>query len=556
MICAITISFAIFIVACGKKEGDNVETPDSMLAELQAKVDEYASVVLEADLSHLTEREKQLVQKLAEAGEICDAIFWQQSCHDAITVRDSLSKLTDAQSKLMLELVNIYYGPYDKMNEYKRFVGNGAEKRPGGGGFYPEDMTKEEFEKHIADNPKDKADFESLYTVIVRDENKNLKAIPYHQYYKETEKLATLLDEAAELCDNPSFKKYLKLRAEAIRTDQYFKSDWAWMELKDNNIDVIIGPIESYEDAFYNYKTSYEVVVMVKDVEATKELEMFKQAIDECQKQLPWDKKYYVKVQASGAVLQMVNVTFYAGDCNKSSKTIAAALPNDPAVYEKTGGKKSMFKNLMEAKFDKILKPISDIMLAPDMRQYVSRKHMISFVTLHEISHNLGRGYVYNNEKLTVKSALKEKYSPIEELKADICAMYALKILVEQGKYTQEDLTQSIVTYIAGLFRSMRFGAESAHGIANFIQFRYLLENGAITKTSEGYYTFNKDKFFEVVANLAKFALEVEADGDYKRASEMIEKYGNSTPEIMAEFEKVKSVPTDLNLKGFKLGNK
>jgi hypothetical protein len=276
---------------------------------------------------------------------------------------------------------------------------------------------------------------------------------------------------------------------------------------------------------------------------------MFKQSISDYQNQLPWDKKYYVPAQADGTVLQMVNVTYFGGDCNKASKTIASALPNDPAVYEKKGGKKSMFKNIMEAKFDKIVKPIADIMITPEMRQYVSKQHMISFVTLHEIAHNLGRGYVYQNENLTVKAALKEKYSPIEELKADICGMFAQKVLFDQGKYTQEDLTKAMVTYVAGLFRSMRFGAESSHGIANFIQFRYLLEKGAISKDSQGFYTFNNDKFFQVVSELGKFALEVESEGDYKKASEFVAKYGNVTPEIMAEFDKVKSVPRDLILK-------
>jgi hypothetical protein len=559
-ILAIVVPFAMF--SCGNKEEKVVENSDTKqkIAAIQAEIDKFAPVKIEADLSHLTEREKQLVAKLAEAGKICNDIFWHQSSHDAIAVRDSLAKLNDDFSKKTLELVNIYYGPYDKMNEYKRFVDFkvgtfGAEKRPATGGFYPEDMTKEEFEKHISENPADKEAFESLYTVIVRDENKKLKAIPYNEYYnqydKSIEKLVKLLAEAAELCDNPSLKKYLELRAEAIKTDKYFDSDWAWMDLQDNNIDVVIGPIESYEDGLYNYKTAHEAVVMVKDVEGTKELEMFKNSIGEFQNQLPWDKKYYVPAQVGGTVLQMMNVVYFGGDCNKATKTIAAALPNDPNVYEKKGGKKSMYKNMMEAKFDKVLKPIADIMLAPELREFVSKKHLVSFVTLHEVSHNLGRGFVYNSAKnapeVSVRAALKEKYSPAEELKADIISMYSHRILFNEGKISQEELKKAIVTYIGGLFRSMRFGAESAHGIANFIQFRYLLEKGAIQKTNEGFYTFDNNVFFDKVSDLTKLILTIQADGDYKKATELIEKYGNSTPEIMAEFEKVKSVPADLN---------
>jgi tetratricopeptide (TPR) repeat protein len=536
-----------FVISCGGNKEETMDTTNPRIAELQVLVDEYAPVKVEADINHLTERERLLVAKLAEAAKVCDDIFWLQSSHDALAIRDSLAKMNDDESNLLLKLVSIYYGPYDKMNEYKRFVGTGPDRRPDGGGFYPEDMTKEEFENHIKNNPQDKDAFEDLYTVIVRDENKKLKSVSYYEYYKDLEKLAKLLDEAVELCDNTSLKTYLQLRARAFRINNYFESDWAWMDLKDNNIDVIIGPIESYEDGIFNYKTSFEAVVFVKDINATKELDMYKESISKFQENLPWDKKYFVSAQADGTVLQIGNVVAYTGYCNKASKTIAAALPNDPAVYEKKGGKKSMYKNIMEAKFDKILKPIADIMIAPDMAKYVSKHQMMSFVTLHEISHNLGRGYVYKQPKLTVKAALKEKYSPLEECKADICAVVNQKVLFDLGKITKDDMRDAMVTYVAGLFRSMRFGAESAHGIANFIQFRYLLEKGGIEKTADGYFTFNEEKFFQAATMLAKEVLELQSNGDYKRASALVENYGKATPEIMKEFERVKSVPRDLN---------
>ena len=542
----LTLFCAVIIFMASCKKGDDVQTPDS-LAELQAKIDEYAPIAVTADVSHLTKREMLLLEKLAEAGRICDALFWQQSSHDAIAIRDSIAKLTDARSKLMQQLVNIHYGPYDKMNENARFVGNGPANRPPGGGFYPEDMTKEEFENHIKNNPQDKAAFENFYTVIVRDENRNLKAISYYEYYQEMERLAKLLEEAAELCDNPSLKNYLLLRAKAFRTNQYFESDWAWMDLKDNNIDVVIGPIESYEDGLFNYKTAFEAKILVKDIAATKELDMYKKNIAKFQNNLPWDKKYFVPAQVDGTVLQIVNVVGYYGDCNKGTKSIASALPNDPAVYEVKGGKKSMYKNMIEAKFDKILKPIAEIMIAPDMAQYVCRKQMMSFVTLHEVAHNLGRGYVFGQPNLTVRAALKDKYSPIEECKADICAVISQKVLFDLGIRTQEEIRDAMVTYVAGLFRSMRFGAQSAHGVANFIQFRYLLEKGGIEKTADGHYTFNQEKFFQAAAELAKEVLELQAEGDYQRAAALVDNYGAATPEIMKEFERIKSVPRDIN---------
>jgi len=539
-------AISFLIISCGGNKTEDAMETNPRLAELQALVDEYAPIKVEADISHLTERERLLIAKLAEAAKVCDDLFWLQSSHDALATREAVSAMNDAEGQLLQQLVNIYYGPYNKMDEYKRFVGEGPDRRPEGGGFYPLDMTKEEFESHIKANPKDKVSFEDLYTVIVRDEASNLKAVSYYDYYKDLEKLAKLIDEAVELCDEPTLKNYLILRAKAFRTNQYFESDWAWMDVT-GNIDVVIGPIESYEDGLFNYKTAFEAVVFVKDIEATKELDMYKANISKFQEALPWDKKYFVSAQADGTVLQIGNVVAYTGDCNKATKSIAAALPNDPAVYEKRGGKKSMYKNLMEAKFEKILKPIADIMIAPDMAKYVSKHQMMSFVTLHEISHNLGRGYVYKNPKLTVKAALKEKYSPIEECKADICAVVSQKVLFDLGVITKDDMRDAMVTYVAGLFRSMRFGAQSAHGIANFIQYRYLLENGGISKTTEGYYTFEEEKFFQVASKLAKEVLELQAEGDYKKATALVDNYGKATPEIMKEFERVKSVPRDLN---------
>ncbi|HOQ49200.1 MAG TPA: peptidase, partial [Candidatus Kapabacteria bacterium] len=395
--------------------------------------EQFAKIEITADVSHLSQRERALLEKLIEAGKLCDAIFWKQSSHDAIAVRDSLIKLNTEEAKIFLEYVNINYGPYDVLNENVRFVGVGPEKRPPGGGFYPEDITKEEFENHIKNNPKDKEAFESQYSVIVR-ENGGLKAIPYHHYYPETEKLAKLLEEAAELADNPTLKNYLILRAKATRTDDYYESDMAWMDIENSNIDVIIGPIENYSDALYNYKTAYEAVVMVKDIEASKELEMFQKHIPDFQNNLPYDKKFIEPVKTEKEILQIVNVVYFGGDCQKGTKTIAAALPNDPRVHETKGGKKSMFKNMMEAKFKTIVVPIANEIIAPELRGYVDSKAFTSFVTLHEVSHTLGRGYVYGSKDLTVRKALKERYSAIEETKADILSMFNHQTLLKLGK--------------------------------------------------------------------------------------------------------------------------
>jgi len=524
--------------------------PQPELSEQAKKIkqlsEQFAKIEITADVSHLSQREQALLEKLIEAGKLCDAIFWKQSSHDAIAVRDSLIKLNTEEAKIYLEYVNINYGPYDVLNENVRFVGIGPEKRPPCGGFYPEDMTKEEFENHIKNNPQDKEAFESQYNVIVR-ENGGLKAIPYHQYYPETEKLAKLLEEAAELADNATLKNYLLLRAKAIRTDDYYESDMAWMDIENSNIDVIIGPIENYQDALYNYKTAYEAVVMVKDIEASKELEMFQKHIPDFQNNLPYDKKYIEPVKTEKEILQIVNVVYFGGDCQKGTKTIAAALPNDPRVHETKGGKKSMFKNMMEAKFKTIVVPIANEIISPEFRKYVDSKAFTSFVTLHEVSHTLGRGFVYGSKELTVRKALKERYSAIEETKADILSMYNHQTLLKLGKLDNEYIRKAIVTYIAGLYRSLRFGTNSAHGQANLIQLNYLREKGAIVRNQDGTFSYDEQKFFDGVAGLANLILTTQAQGDYNKAGEIIEKYGKVNDEIRSTVERLKDIPRDIN---------
>ncbi len=537
-------TFALAMISCNKTKTTDNLTPEEQ--KVKALTEKFAPVKITADMSHLTEREKQLVEVLVDAAKLSDIIFWKQTSFDGIAVRDSLKKLNTPGAKVMLDYVNINYGPYDVMNEQVRFVGKGSAERFPGGAYYPVDMTKKEFEDHIKANPADKDAFESQYTVIVR-ENGKLKAVPYHEYYPEIKQLADKLDKAAELADNVTLKAYLKARAEAFRTDDYYTSDLAWMDIKDSNIDIVIGPIENYDDAMFNYKTAYEAVVMIKDFEASKELDMFKAHIQDFQSRLPIDKKFITPVKTENEILQIVNVAYFAGDCQSGTKTIAAALPNDPKVIEVKGGKKSMYKNMMEAKFEKSVKPIGDIILAPAHRQYVDKKAFTSFVTLHECSHTLGRGFVFGSNDLTIRKALKERYSTIEETKADILSMLNHKHLVDMGLYKKDDINKAIATYIAGLYRSLRFGMNEAHGQANLIQLNFLRATGGIKQNSDGTYTYDENTFFAKVSELATLVLNCEVLGNYEEAGKIMEKYGKPNAEITKTVEKLKNIPSDIN---------
>lgn len=535
----------VVLFSCKEKAKEQTMEVKDTLPSIEERIKAFAPVTIEVDLSNLSERERKVVELLVEAGQLADAIFWKQTSPDAIAIRDSLSQLNTPEAQNLLKLVNIFYGPYDLVFEGRRFVGTGPEFKPKGANFYPLDLTKEEFEKYIQNHPDQKSELESQYTIVIRDGNK-LKAIPYHQIYPEVEQIARKLEEAADYCDNPTLRNYLILRAKALRTDDYFESDMAWMDINGSKIDVVIGPIENYEDALFNYKTAYEAIVMVKDEEGTKELEMFEKNLDYFEHNLPYDKKYIRKTAGKGNVLQIMNVVYFGGDCQAGTKTIANSLPNDPKVHELKGGKKSMFKNMMEAKFDKILKPIGERILDAELAKLVDKKSFTSFVTLHEVSHTLGRGFVYGNDTLPVRKALMERYSTIEECKADIVGMYNHKHLFEKKLITQDEYEKAKVTYIVGLFRSIRFGAEEAHGKANLIQLNFLEEKGVI-KYQKGKITLDLTKFLPAVEELARIVLTIEAEGDYKGAGDLLEKYGKMKDETKKIIEKLKDIPRDID---------
>lgn len=530
--------------SCGEKKNEE-ESMKQIDPPIPMRLKQFAQVKIEADLSHLTPREMQMIKILVRAGKFADAIFWKQNSPDGISIRDSLAALLKGDARAIHAYVLFHYGPYDAIYDNERFVGNGPEKKPLGANLYPLDLTKEEFNSYIQKYPNEKQELESQYTVVTR-ENGRLKAIPYYQAYPETEEIAKLLEEAATYCDNEYLKKYLLLRAADLRKGDFYESDMAWMDLKDNNIDIVIGPIENYIDGLFNYKTAYECILMVKDNEATKELEMFESLLDEFEHRLPVDSKYKRKTAGKGNILQIVNVVYFGGDCQAGIKTIATSLPNDPKVIETKGAKKSMFKNMMEAKFDKILKPIGNIILDKKQAEYVDKKAFTSFVTLHEVSHTLGLSYVYGQQDITVRKALQEKYSAIEECKADVLGMYNHKHLLNLKKIDAEYLEKAMITYLVGLFRSIRFGAEEAHGISNLIQLNYLAEKGAIL--------FQNDKvkvddtiFMDKIEELARLVLTIQAEGNYKAATELVDKYGKMNDKIKSILKKLESVPRDLN---------
>lgn len=521
------ISLAVFLTSC---------KTDS---EMQDKVDAFVEVELTTDINHLSAKEKQMLPLLFDAAQIMDDIFWLQAFGD----KDELfATINDEATRAF---ININYGPWERLKNNAPFV-EGYGEKPLGANFYPADMTSEEFEAFAAE------DKTSLYTIIKRNAEGSLEAVPYNEVYKEQyEKAAGLLRQAAELAEDEGLKNYLTLRAEALLTNDYLASDMAWMDMKTNNIDFIVGPIENYEDRLYNYKAAHEAFILIKDQEWSQKLSHFAALLPTLQQSLPVAPEYKAEVPGSGSDLGVYDAVFYAGDCNAGSKTIAINLPNDPTVHIEKGSRKLQLKNSMRYKFDKILVPISKIVIDEEQQKHVTFDAFFENTMFHEVSHGLGIKNTING-KGTVRSALKETYSPIEENKADILGLFMVSKLAEMGELGEKDLMDNYVTFMAGIFRSVRFGAASAHGKANMMRFYYFQEQEAFTRNPEtGTYKVDFDKMTQAMHSLAESILVIQGNGDYEGANRMLNEMGFIKEELQADLNRINNlnIPVDIRFK-------
>ncbi|QPG05225.1 Zn-dependent hydrolase [Salinimonas marina] len=497
----------------------------------------YHPVELNADLSHLSNNQKQMIAKLIDASKIMDALFWQQAFDEKQkTFMDSLSR---GEVK---HFANINYGPWDRLNGDAAFL-SGYDSKPAGAQFYPADMTKEEFEQ---------ADFEDkdgLYSLVRRDDNGKLYTVPYSQAYKkELTEASNLLLEAAKLAEDKSFANYLNLRAEALLNDDYLASDMAWMDMKSNAVELVLGPIETYEDQLFGYRAAFESYVLIKDKQWSDKLAKFAQFLPELQKGLPVADKYKAEMPGSDADLNAYDVVYYAGHSNAGSKTIAINLPNDEQVQLEKGTRRLQLKNAMQAKFEHILKPISDELIVPEQREHITFDAFFANTMFHEVAHGLGIKNTIN-DKGTVRGALKEHASALEEGKADILGLYMIQSLLEKGEIPEGTLEDYYVTFMAGIFRSVRFGASSAHGKANMIRFNFFAEKGAFEKTDDGMYRVNMDKMGDAVKALSQVILTYQGDGDYQGVSQLVEKMGVIKPELAKDLAKLEkaNIPVDIH---------
>lgn len=532
-------ALAAATIGCTSQTTDETASTTTETAQttdpLKQKLDMYTTVRLTSDLSQLTEKERQMIPLLIEAGKIMDKLFW----YEAYGKGDSLLAALD--NNAAKQFVQINYGPWDRLNNNEPFI-EGAGVKPAGANFYPADMTKEEFEKA---NLKDKT---SLYTFVRRDANGNLITVPYHVQFKDDVKRASdLLKQAADLAEDAGLKKYLTLRAQALLDDNYQPSDLAWMDMKNNTIDVVIGPIETYEDALFGYKAAHEAYVLVKDQDWSKRLAKYAAFLPELQRGLPVAANYKKETPGTDSDLNAYDVVFYGGDSNAGSKTIAINLPNDEEVQLKKGTRRLQLKNAMRAKFDKIMVPIADELIADEQQKHVTFDAFFANTMFHEVAHGLGIKNTINN-KGTVREALKEHASALEEGKADILGLYMITQLHEKGEL-EGSLEDYYTTFLAGIFRSVRFGAASAHGKANMVRFNFFKENGAFERDeATGKYRVNYAKMREAMNKLSEKILTLQGNGDYAGVGKLLNEQGLVDANLQADLDRLSkaNIPVDV----------
>ncbi len=501
-----------------------------------SRLEIYAPYKLTADMSVLTESQKQMLPLLIEAAKVMDTLFWYQAFGQPDPFLNAIA------SDKVREFARINYGPWDRLAENRAFLSAFGAKPPGAR-FYPEDMTKEEFE--AADLP----DKRGLYTLIRRDDNGNLVSVPYHEEYRPyLERASSYLRQAASISENASLKRYLELRAEALLTDQYSESDRAWLDMTDNTIDIIIGPIENYEDHLYNYKTAYEAYILVKDKEWSQRLEKYISYLTELQESLPVPTAYKSEAPGTDAQLNAYDAIYYAGDCNSGSKTIAVNLPNDETLQQEKGTRRSQLKNTMQAKFELILNPIADELIAPEQRKHITFEAFFANTMFHEVAHGLGIKNTINGLG-TVREALQEEFSWLEEGKADILGLFMVDYLFDKGVITEGSLDDYYTTFLASIFRSVRFGASSAHGKANMLRFNYFYDHDAFTRNAEdGTYRVNMDKMRDAVASLSRLILELQGNGDKEGVASLGQESGHIGAQLQADLDRLmaKGIPVDI----------
>ena len=537
---ATTLLLTLILVACNSADsGSEVATVDGNPAELLAA---YTTVRLDADLSGLSDAERRMIPMLIDAAREMDAIYW----FEVSGPRDSvLGSIADSGLRRFAE---INYGPWDRLNGNRPFVA-GVGAMPLGANFYQHDITKADFEAAASAAADGGAALRSLYTLVRRDGQGRVMAVPYQVAFRsQVRHAANKLREAAALAEDAGLKQYLTLRADALLSDDYQPSDMAWMEMKNNTIDIVIGPIETYDDQLLGLKAAHEAYVLVKDREWSDRLSRYAALLPSLQQGLPVSAEYKRETPGADSDLNAYDVLYYAGQANAGSKTIAINLPNDEQVQLAKGARRLQLKNAVRAKFDRILMPIAEVLIAPDQREYLSFDAFFENTMFHEVAHGLGIKNTIT-DKRTVREAMQEHAGTLEEGKADVLGLYMIAALAERGELGDKDLRANQVTFLASVFRSVRFGASSAHGRANVARFNYFDAMGAFTRDSAtGTYRVDFDRMRAATDSLSAKILRFQGDGDYAGVQAWMDSVGGIRPTLQGDLDRLAAagIPVDI----------
>jgi len=520
--------------------------------ELGKRVAKFQRVHMPFNSQGLTEREKKMVGKLVDASGLLDCIFWRQSDPEGLKLYLSLARSIDPQDVLLRRYLKINAGRYDLLDADKPFVGTGP--MPPGRGFYPSFLTQELVGNYISEDPESKAAFNQPLSVVeIRKGPTNhasVTAVPYHIAYREfLEPMAKDLFEAADLSDDPSFAKFLRLRADALLTDNYYSSDIAWLDLEHPKFDISIAPMEVYLDSLLGVKASYGASVMIRNEEESRKLVIFQKYVPELQDALPLAPEDRPSKHGHQTPMEVMDALYRAGDLLHGYQAVADNLPNDPRVHESKGSKKLFWKNFMDARVNYVILPLAKRVMRAEQAEMASGEGYLADTIMHEISHELGPLYARTaGGKVQVNQAIGPQYSALEEAKADVVGQVSMQWLVDHGAYPREKIDGVVASYVAGIFRTIRFGVAEAHSAGEMMQFNYLSERGAIRRDpSTGLYEIDFDHMPAAIASLAKELLEQEATGDRARAEAWFKKYGFMPPELGALLAKSSDIPVDID---------
>jgi hypothetical protein len=534
---------ALSLAAC-QAASTNQQNAATGEASEQGTADKLARVKMQADTNYLTDEERKVVNLLIQAADLMNPIYLRQVSADNPRIRDEIVKSGD---KALLDRFDTFMGPWDEVGEDKPFYGTAA--RPVGAGFYPADLTKEQFDQYIAKHPGEAKALTDPYTVVKRQGDK-LVAVPYREEYKEwLEPAAQKLEQAAAITTNPSLKKFLTLRAKAFRTDDYFESELAWMDLKDTPIEMVIGPYETYTDTLYGAKTAFEAYVVLRNPKESSALDIYKGHLREMEANLPEDEQYKNFKRGFASPISVGDQIHAGGDSNHGIQTVAFNLPNDERVREAKGAKKVILQNVLAAKYERILKPMAGLVLVPEDAANVNSRYMYMETLFHELSHSLGPGSItVNGQKTTVDKALKDVGSGFEEAKADVMGAYNVLFMMDKGVLPATEKPQIRAAYVAGLFRAMRFGDTDAHGKGAAMQYRYLRDKGGIAWDAQAKrFRIDPAKLDAGIRDLVHDIITLQATGDYNGTKAFLAKWAVMDAEAKQVTGEMGHIPVDIH---------